>query len=81
MEFQSGKIPKSLPAKYHARVAYWDDERDIGNSILVTLVYGFHMGDGHVIGADNVKDAVQAVKDAEVCECAECVANLAKHGK
>jgi hypothetical protein len=66
-------IPKSLPKSLHGRVAHWDDERDLGNSLMVTLAYGWHMGDGHIIGADTIKEAVQAVRDAEVCTCDECV--------
>jgi len=63
----------------HSKVQYWDDERDIGNSIIVTLHYGWsfepseHSG---VRGFDYVKDAKEAVrKYTYPCNCEECKSN------
>lgn len=68
-------LPKSVPNNLKPRIAHWDDERKLGNSLIVTLAYGWHMGDGHVIGADNIKEAIQAVRNSEPCNCSECMAN------
>lgn len=64
------------------RVSYIDDERDIGNSIIITLFdhrfdespIAYH----HVKGVDTVKEAVYAVRDTVPCDCATCVSNRAK---
>ena len=56
------------------KVEYWDDERDIGNSLIVTLHYGWRFSeDGeHVRGFDTVREANRAVKSAVKCHCGEC---------
>ena len=62
------------------KIMYWDDERNIGNSLIVTLNYGWHFGTGealagdaeHVRGFDTVKDAEQAVREVSPCNCIEC---------
>ncbi len=76
------KFPKSLPNRLHEIVEHWDDERDIGNSIIVTLKAGFEFGidhfeSRHVEGFDNVKDAVQGVKNFVPCYCDDCKKDLA----
>lgn len=70
-------LPKSIPAKYAARIAEYDDERDIGNSIIVTLKHGYRFGDDrtevqHVEGFDNVKAVIAAMRGTEACGCADC---------
>jgi hypothetical protein len=74
---------KQLPSK----VLYWDDERSIGNSLIVVLKYGWRFKSGmpfnpkdetHVEGFDTIRDAKKAVSAAIKCECDECVENLAK---
>ena len=63
----------------HSKIEYWDDERDIGNGIIVTLHYGWsfeynsHEG---VVGFDTVKEAEHAVrKQTYQCNCKECETN------
>jgi hypothetical protein len=70
-------LPKSLPVNHHHKVWFWDDERNIGNSIIVTLVKGWEFGTDtfekrHVEGFDNIKDAVTAVKQSVPCSCDAC---------
>lgn len=59
----------------------WDDERAIGNSLIVTLAYGYsfdpnsHEG---VRGFDTVKEArhATALRRIHKCRCEECLDNL-----
>jgi hypothetical protein len=57
------------------RVLFWDDERSIGNSIIVTLAYGWYFTEKaeHVMGFDTIKEAKQAVRDTKPCDCEECL--------
>ena len=64
------------------KVLFWDDERAIGNSLIVTLTYGWQFAPAnfeaeHVRGFDTIIDANRAVKEAVPCNCDEC----AKKGK
>lgn len=61
--------------KRHKKIEHWDDERSIGNSIIVTLEKGFRFSEpgDHVRGFDTVKDAMREVRAAAKCGCAECV--------
>lgn len=61
------------------RVQFWDDERSIGNSLIVTLVPGFafepHPDENiaqHVEGFDNIRAAIRAVRKSLRCSCARC---------
>jgi hypothetical protein len=59
----------------HSRIEYWDDERDIGNGIIVTLNYGWSFEPNEheaVRGFDFIKDADMAVKTSFPCDCSEC---------
>jgi hypothetical protein len=62
--------------KYMMRVEFWDDERGIGNSLIVTLHYGFsfdlndHEG---VKGFDTIKEAKEGIKNSRICKCKECL--------
>ena len=63
----------------HSKIEYWDDERNIGNGIIVTLNWGWsfepneHNG---VQGFDLVKEAEHAVrKQTYPCHCEECKSN------
>ena len=63
----------------HSKIEHWDDERDIGNGIIVTLHYGwsveYNCHDG-VVGFDTVKEAEHAVrKQTYQCNCKECETN------
>ena len=59
---------------------FLDDEREIGNSIIVTLNYGYEFGDDtfqavHVKGFDHPLEAREGIKDAVTCQCDECSNN------
>lgn len=63
----------------HRKILDWSDERDAGNSIIVTLIRGFafepHTSERialHVRGFDTVKDAMTEVRAAKPCPCARC---------
>ncbi len=60
--------------KYMDRVEHWDDERSIGNSLIVTLKWGWSFYQWHegVMGFDTVAEAKEAVKFALPCKCGEC---------
>lgn len=63
----------------HPRVEHWDDERAMGNSLLVSLRAGWRFATdpavpAHVEGFDTVKEAQRAVRAAVPCQCAECQA-------
>lgn len=60
----------------HAKIEFWDDERAIGNSLIVTLNRGWRFDDvgEHVCGFDTKREAMRAVRAAERCDCAYCSA-------
>ena len=66
--------------KRSKKVMYVDDERDIGNSLIVTLNYGYRFEDeGHVKGFDDPEEAWEEVKHLTVkCNCEECRENKKK---
>lgn len=58
---------------------HWDDERELGHGLIVTLVNGFafypHTDETvaeHVKGFDSIKEAEAAVRRAKSCTCARC---------
>jgi hypothetical protein len=61
----------------HKYIERWDDERNSGNGIIITLNYGYsfeyaeHCG---VMGFDTVTEAKQRSRRKEIysCECWEC---------
>ena len=69
-------MPK-LPQRFACRIQHWDDERAIGNSLIVTLVDGWKfssdpIANAHVEGFDTVDDARRAVRSALPCSCDTC---------
>lgn len=63
----------------HRWVKHWDDERDLGHSIIVTLIDGYafipHADQNvaeHVDGFDTVKQALEAIRAAKPCTCQRC---------
>jgi len=67
------RIPKT--------VEHWDDERAIGNGVIVTLHYGWsfeHMNHEGVRGFDTVREALSASAQKRLypCRCAECLAHI-----
>ena len=67
-------IPKSVPNKYRERIAHWDDEREIGNSLIVSLKDGWKFLDVecHTKGFDTVRDAIDGLRETLPCDCAGC---------
>jgi hypothetical protein len=63
--------------RHSKKVEHWDDERHIGNSLIVTLKDGWRFTfDGeHVRGFDTVKEANCDVRRAVPCRCKQCVPN------
>lgn len=62
--------------KSHPWVEFVDDERAIGNSLIVALHYGRSRPGNpgeHVIGADTEAEALQEVRDSVPCRCEECL--------
>ncbi len=60
------------------KVMHWDDERSIGNSLIVTLNYAWKftsdaLGVEHVLGFDTATEARAAVREAVPCDCPECL--------
>lgn len=60
-----GKEPvaaKRAPGPNHPFVEFWDDEREIGNGIIVTLIPGkYFYDDCGVMGFDTVREAKAAI--------------------
>lgn len=63
----------------HPKVLHWDDEREIGNSLIVTLRPGWAFWPSedersaeHVKGFDTVADAAKAIQRSEPCKCGRC---------
>ena len=60
--------------KRHRWIEYWDDERSIGNSLIVTLIKGrrFSENGEHVRGFDTIKEAMDDVRASSKCTCKDC---------
>jgi hypothetical protein len=58
----------------HAKIEFWDDERSIGNSLIVTLKPGWRFEEEaeHVRGFDTVRSAMKEVRSSKPCHCADC---------
>jgi hypothetical protein len=61
----------------HPKIEVVDDERNIGNSLIVTLKKGWRFTeDGeHVRGFDTKSDAMAEVRQSVKCYCSDCKAN------
>lgn len=64
-------------------VEHWDDERDIGNGIIITLHYGYSFENAEhcgVMGFDTVTEAKARTRRKAIylCDCNECKANKDK---
>ena len=59
------------------QVMFFDDERDLGNGIIVTLKRGWRWSDDmvpyHVKSFDTVAEAKSGIRDALPCSCSECI--------
>ena len=58
----------------HKQVEHWDDERDIGNSLIVTLKKGWRFEEcgEQVRGFDTTREAIAEVRAAKPCDCEQC---------
>jgi hypothetical protein len=59
------------------KVMFLDDERSVGNGVIVTLNKGWKFDSDplvptHVMGFDNHAEARQAIHYAVKCDCADC---------
>lgn len=79
-----GNAPTRLSKATKARIEDWSDERQIGNSLIVTLMPGLAFEDNnkpgacHVYGFDAAREAVIAINAAASCACADCAAAIAR---
>lgn len=73
MTRSTSKLSKAL----RARILAWDDERDLGNSLIVTLNRGWQFSTDprmpeHVRGFDSVREARETVRNTVPCDCRDC---------
>lgn len=56
------------------RVEIVDDERAIGNSVIITLAKGWRFRDQgeHVFGEDTPTKALRSLRRVKPCACQEC---------
>lgn len=56
------------------RIEHWDDERGLGNSLVVTLKVGWRFEEQgeHVRGFDTEREAMDEVCGAQRCFCETC---------
>ena len=73
MRRKVSRLPK------HPLVAHWDDERDIGNGIIVTLRPGyFFYDDCGVMGFDTVRAAREAARRRSATRSARSTCTAAR---
>ena len=68
-------VPGYFPAEHRARIAFWDDERGLGNALIVTLATGWCWAEeqgAHVQGFDTVEAVRLALRKTVPCRCASC---------
>lgn len=68
-------IPKPVFIdKYQSRIAYWDDFRNGGDGLIVTLKSGWRFAvECHTKSFNTVSETVVALRESEQCEgCVEC---------
>lgn len=77
-EVRQGHVPRRYR---NPKIQFWNDEREAGNGLVVTLHHGFTFDEGShlmVKQFDTIMAAVEAVRDAVGCTCADCAAMVAK---
>lgn len=61
---------------FNHKILFYDDERDLGNAIIVTLRHGWRFDTSgsieHVQGFNNEREVDRAVRDAVPCTCNDC---------
>jgi len=75
-------VPTYVAKKWADRVMFWDDERKLGNSLIVMLKDGFRFPttECHTQGFDTVQEAVEGLRDTVVCTCPACLIALGNRG-
>jgi predicted ATP-grasp superfamily ATP-dependent carboligase len=73
MPKNTDKLPKTV-RKYAEKIMHWDDEREAGNSLIITLASGWCLDDKgtHVFGVSTVAEAKQDLQRVMPCDCARC---------
>lgn len=77
----NSKILKRLEKDH--RVMFVDDERSIGNSLIVTLNYGHTFRESereHVRGFNTIAEVLDAMREVNTCTCPECLSKLNERG-
>ncbi len=74
-------MTQELKKQRHKNILHWDDERSLGNSLIVALVPGKQfnadVGTGeHTRGFDTVNEAMSEVRSAVDCSCDDCKEKL-----
>lgn len=68
-----------MPRELNSKILFYDDERNIGNYIIVTLRYGWRFDTSgrpeHVQGFYTKREASKAVRNAVACTCNDCIAH------
>jgi hypothetical protein len=67
-----------MKQRHSKKVQHWDDERHIGNSLIVSLNDGWcfdNIYGQHVKGFDTVREANTDIREAGPCRCEACVKN------
>lgn len=67
-------IPSYIPKRLKERIGHWDDERNVGNSLIITLVPGFWFPsvECHTIGVDTINQAIKELRESALCYCDDC---------
>jgi hypothetical protein len=76
-------MSSQIAKQRHKNIMHWDDERALGNSLIVSLIHGKQfsadIGTGeHVRGFDTVKEAMSEVRSAVDCDCNDCKKHLSE---
>jgi hypothetical protein len=74
---KANKLPKTVQ-RFADKIMHWDDERWTGNSLIVTLEYGWCLDakESHVFGVQSVKEALSDLKRVMPCDCGRCSSKL-----
>jgi len=62
------------------RIEVIDDERRVGNSLIINLKDGFRFNDEgeHIFGEDSALEAWESMKRVQPCGCDDCLKALGK---
>lgn len=72
----SNNVPKYIPKKHTSKIQHWDDERSIGNSLIISLKRGHAFNSNeqeHVRGFDTINEVLDALRsEVKPCYCDDC---------